>query len=101
MVIGNGRLLSDGSMDDLRNQVSRERRLIVDLARPDESIEDERVTIIERSGPRVTMAFDPSAISPAEFIQRPRCTSHMRLIPSLRCRLVESMITNTLCPGTT
>ena len=92
MVIGNGRLLSDGSMDDLRNQVSRERRLIVDLARPDEAIEDE---------PRVTMAFDPSAISPAEFIQRPRCTSHMRLIPSLRGRLVESMITNNLCPGST
>ena len=70
MVIGNGRLLSDGSMDDLRRQVSHERRLIVDLARADETIEEEQVTIVERSGPRVTMAFDPSEISPAELIAR-------------------------------
>ena len=70
MVIGNGRLLSDGSMDDLRKQVSRERRLIVDLARADETIEEEQVTIVERSGPRVTMAFDPSEVSPAELIAR-------------------------------
>ena len=70
MVIGNGRLLSDGSMDDLRKQVSGERRLIVDLAHGDEAIEEELVTIVERSGPRVTMAFHPSEISPAELIAR-------------------------------
>ena len=70
MVIGNGHLLSDGSMDDLRKQVSRERRLIVDFARGDEIIEEEQVKIVERSGPRVTMAFHPSEISPAELIAR-------------------------------
>ena len=35
-----------------------------------ETIEEEQVTIVERSGPRVTMSFDPSQISPAELIAR-------------------------------
>ncbi len=70
MVIGKGRLLSDGSMDDLRKQVSHERCLIVDLAHGHETIDEDQVTIVERSGPRVTMAFHPSEISPAELIAR-------------------------------
>jgi ABC-2 type transport system ATP-binding protein len=70
MVIGGGRMLSDGSMDDLRNQVSRERRLIVDLARADDVIEDDEAHVIDRTGQRVTMSFDPTRTPAARLIAR-------------------------------
>jgi ABC-2 type transport system ATP-binding protein len=70
MVIGGGRMLSDGSMDDLRNQVSRERRLIVDLARPDDVIADDEAHVIDRTGQRVTMSFDPTRTPAARLIAR-------------------------------
>ena len=70
MVIGRGRLLLDGTMDQLRAQVSPERRLIVDLARAEETVEDEDARIVERAGARVTLAFDPARVSPAELIAR-------------------------------
>ena len=70
MVIGGGRLLLDGTMDQLRAQVSPERRLIVDLARADETVEDEDARVTERTGARVTLAFDPAHVSPADLIAR-------------------------------
>jgi ABC-2 type transport system ATP-binding protein len=70
MVIGGGRMLSDGTMDDLRNQVSRERRLIVDLARADDVIEDDEAHVIDRTGQRVTMSFDPTRTPAARLIAR-------------------------------
>jgi ABC-2 type transport system ATP-binding protein len=70
MVIGGGRMLSDGSMDDLRNQVSRERRLIVDLARADDVIADDEAHVIDRTGQRVTMSFDPTRTPAARLIAR-------------------------------
>jgi ABC-2 type transport system ATP-binding protein len=70
MVIGGGRVLSDGTMDDLRRRVSPERRLIVDLARPDDEISDGEARVIERNGQRVTMAFDPGRTPAATLIAR-------------------------------
>lgn len=70
MVIGRGRLLSDGSMDDLRRRVSHERRLIVDLVDADAEILDPELRVIERVGPRVTLGFDPTRIPTAEMIGR-------------------------------
>ena len=70
MVIGRGRLLSDGSMDDLRRRVSHERRLIVDLIDPEAEILDPELRVIERVGPRVTLGFDPTRVPTAELIGR-------------------------------
>ena len=70
MVIGRGRLLSDGSMDDLRRQVSHERRLIVDLTDPEAEIRDPDLRVIDRVGPRVTLGFDPTVVPTAELIGR-------------------------------
>lgn len=70
MVIGRGQVLLDGSMDDLRREVSGERRLIVDLAEGDARIDDPDLRVIERSGPRVTLGFDPTRVSTAELIAR-------------------------------
>jgi ABC-2 type transport system ATP-binding protein len=70
MVIGDGKLLSDGTLDELRARVSRERWLTVDLAEADAVIGDPEATVISREGPRVRLAFDPQRVSPATLIGR-------------------------------
>jgi len=69
LVIGNGKILSDGTLADLRGRVTRERWLTVDLV-DDEPIADPDATVISREGKRVCLAFDPQAVPPAEMIRR-------------------------------
>jgi ABC-2 type transport system ATP-binding protein len=71
IVIGGGAILSDGTLDDLRRQVSRERWLTVDV--DDDSaaeLADPDARVVRRDGHRVCLAFDPHQISPAELIAR-------------------------------
>ena len=70
LVIGSGVILCDGTLEELRARVTRERRLIVDLADGAEGIEDEQARVIERDGHRVHLAFDPGRISTADLIAR-------------------------------
>lgn len=70
IVIGDGRILSDGTLNELRNRVTRERWLTVDLVRGDESIQDPDATVIRQEGQRVCLAFDPQRVSSAALIQR-------------------------------
>src|SRR5579871_540589 len=70
IVIGDGRILSDGTLSALRERVTRERWLIVDLEDACESIEDPAIAVIRRDGPRITLRFDPTDISPAQLISR-------------------------------
>jgi ABC-2 type transport system ATP-binding protein len=70
MVIGNGKILSDGTLADLRARVTRERWLTVDLADDDGAVDDPDVTLVRREGRRVCLAFDPQTVAPAELIRR-------------------------------
>jgi ABC-2 type transport system ATP-binding protein len=70
IVIGDGKILSDGTLSDLRNRVTRERWLTIDLAEPNGAIDDPDVTLIRREGQRVCLSFDPQRISPANLIGR-------------------------------
>jgi ABC-2 type transport system ATP-binding protein len=70
MVIGDGRILSDGTLGELRNRVTRERWLTIDLVQGDASIDDPDATVIRREGHRVCLAFDPQRVSSADLIQR-------------------------------
>ena len=70
IVIGDGRILSDGTLSELRNRVTRERWLTVDLAHADDSIDDPDATVIRHEGHRVCLAFDPQRVSSADLIQR-------------------------------
>ena len=70
IVIGQGRVLSDGTLDSLRAKVSRERRLTIDLENADETVTDPDAEIIEQEGQRVTLRFDPLQVSPAILIAR-------------------------------
>jgi ABC-2 type transport system ATP-binding protein len=70
IVIGEGKILSDGTLADLRARVTRQRWLTVDLADDNTAIEDAQATVIRREGQRVCLAFDPQQVSPAELIGR-------------------------------
>ena len=70
MVIGGGKILSDGSLADLRARVTRERWLTVDLADDVAWADEPDTTVIRRDGARVVLAFDPQTLAPAELIRR-------------------------------
>ena len=71
MVIGDGTILSDGSLADLRKRVTRERWLTIDIADGSaDSVADADASVIRRDGERVCLAFDPEVVSPADLIQR-------------------------------
>lgn len=70
MVIGKGRILSDGTLDDLRKHVSRERRMVIDLDNGGchEPIVMPQVKIISSEGNRLVLSFDPDQLTPAQLI---------------------------------
>ena len=70
IVIGGGRILSDGTLDALRERVTRERWLLLDLEDPLLTLEDADAEVLRRDGHRVTLRFDPALVSPAQLISR-------------------------------
>ncbi len=71
IVIGEGTILSDGTLADLRKRVTRERWLTIDVADGSaERVADADAAVIRREGERVCLAFDPEIVSPAELIRR-------------------------------
>lgn len=78
IVIGQGRILSDGSLKALRSKVSTERRLIVDLVDQNGQIADADTTLVKKDGHRLTLAFDPDRISAAALISRIAATHQVK-----------------------
>jgi ABC-2 type transport system ATP-binding protein len=75
MVIADGRILSDGSLAELRSSVTRERWLIVDLFPPADNanvsiVRDPDAELIRQEGRRYYLAFDPQRISAPDLIAR-------------------------------
>jgi ABC-2 type transport system ATP-binding protein len=70
MLIGEGRILSDGSLDALRRRVTGERWLIVDLVEEGEQICDPDAVVMQQDGHRVSLRFDPDRVSTADLIGR-------------------------------
>lgn len=70
LLIGNGKLLMDGTLNELRASVTSERWLIVDLAEDDVEISDPDAKVIKKEGSCFHLSFEPDQISPAELISR-------------------------------
>ena len=70
MVISDGRILSDGPLEELRARVSRERRLVVHLTEEDAHVSDPDATVTHREDYRVHLSFDPDRVSAADLISR-------------------------------
>jgi len=70
IVISQGQILSDGTLEALRSQVTPERWLIVDLMEPDGIIADPDAPVMRREGARVYLRFDPRQVAAADLISR-------------------------------
>ena len=70
MVIGEGRILSDGTLEALRERIAPERRLIVHLEERDAVVSDPEATVTQQEGHRVHLSFDPRRTPPADLIAR-------------------------------
>ena len=70
LVIGQGRLLQDGSLDLLRQRFAGERRLLIDLLDPGAAVDDPDVEIIKREGSRLHLRFDPRRVTAPALISR-------------------------------
>ncbi len=70
IVIDEGRIRSDGTLEALRQSITPERRLIVDLMEQDLSVADPFATVTRREGHRVHLSFDPEITPTAELIAR-------------------------------
>jgi len=70
IVINEGRILLDGTLDQLRARVTQERWLTVDLAEEGEEVTDPDATVIRHDGHRVHLRFDPQRVSAADLIAR-------------------------------
>jgi ABC-2 type transport system ATP-binding protein len=70
IVIGQGRILADGSFEALRAGVLAERRLFVDFAEPPPVLDLPEVRLVAAEGRRVELAFDPRRIAAPELIAR-------------------------------
>jgi ABC-2 type transport system ATP-binding protein len=70
VVIADGRVLLDGNLEELRRRVTRERRLIVDLAADGLTVSDPQAEVLCAEGARVTLRFDPEVVSAADLIAR-------------------------------
>lgn len=70
IMIGQGKILSDGSLEALRRQVTRERWLIVDLVDATEIVSDPQASVMRQEGHRVSLRFDPDEVPTAELIRR-------------------------------
>jgi ABC-2 type transport system ATP-binding protein len=78
ILINHGKILSDGTLNDLRQSVSRERWLIVDLEdNHNGSLHIPHATPLHRDDGRLCLRFDPERIAPAALIAQ--VTAHHRV----------------------
>ena len=78
IVIAGGKILSDGTLEDLRQRVSGERWLLVDLqndgledgAEGPQTIDDPDAHVLRREGNQVCLRYDPQQVSTAALIAR-------------------------------
>jgi ABC-2 type transport system ATP-binding protein len=70
LVIGNGRILRDGSLEAIRAEVFGERRLIVDFAEDPADLDLDGIAVLARTGRRVELVFDPRMTSAHTVISR-------------------------------
>lgn len=68
IVIGQGRLLTDGPFDKLRADVLAERRLYIDFAGPAPELAIPGVTVRARSERSLELAFDPADVPTPKLI---------------------------------
>ena len=70
LIVGNGRILRDGPIAEMRAQTSGERRLVVDFSEDVGEVVMEGTTILRRTARRIEFAFDPRVTAAHTLIGR-------------------------------
>jgi len=70
IVLHEGQVLSDGTLADLRETITRERWLTVDFAEPVADVVDADAEVLRKDGERVVFRFDPDTVPAATLISR-------------------------------
>ncbi|WP_392712540.1 ATP-binding cassette domain-containing protein [Rhizobium ruizarguesonis] len=71
LLIGKGKILADGPLERLRSEIFVESELQVEFAGEPSPLElPEGISLIDQSGNRITVAFDPTKRNPAEVISQ-------------------------------
>lgn len=70
IVINQGKIFLDGTLQQLRSLVTTERRLIVDMEDAGAVVSDPDAELIKREGHRVWLRFDPERVAITELINR-------------------------------
>ena len=70
LVLNEGSIFFDGTLDNLRKKISPERRLVVDLLNEHDTITDPQAVIIKQEGHRVWLSFDPVKTDTPALISR-------------------------------
>lgn len=78
IVINEGKIVSDGSLDELRRKLKPERRLTIDLDDAHQAFHDPDAVMLQREGNRLHLAFNPEQVSASELVRRLMDTYHIR-----------------------
>jgi ABC-2 type transport system ATP-binding protein len=70
LVLNDGTLYFDGRLDDLRNKVLPERRLVIDLLQKDNVIEVADARVVQQEGHRIWLSFNPFITPAPQLIAR-------------------------------
>jgi ABC-2 type transport system ATP-binding protein len=71
LLIGKGKILADGPLERLRSEIFAESELQVEFAGEPPLLElPEGISLVDQSGNRITVAFDPTKRNPAEVISQ-------------------------------
>ena len=68
LVLNDGKIFFDGALASLRQKISPERLLIIDLINPNESIAIPKAKFIRQEGHRVWLSFNPTEIASTDLI---------------------------------
>lgn len=70
LILNEGRIFLDGTLNDLRKKIAPERRLIVDLQVENDTLSDPEAVVIKQEGHRVWLSYNPTRTPTPELIRR-------------------------------
>ena len=68
LILNEGKIFLDGSLEDLRKKMQPERRLIVDLQKDHHIISEPNAIFMKKDGHRVWLSYDPTKTTTPELI---------------------------------
>lgn len=70
IILNEGEIYLDGSIEALRKKMSPEKHLIIDLVHDHETIVEKDVTLIKKEGARISLKFNPTITPTTDLISR-------------------------------